>query len=127
DVHRRTRGDQRAAEEEYGLHRQPSETAARERHPDQRQAGCDRDQYGTDVVDTYLAFDRRHSQVAGQYDQADQRERHTYEEAPAPAEPGRIDDHAADQRAADRSDGHRGAEVAVVAAAITRRDDGADD
>src|SRR5690606_34937015 len=67
------------------------------------------------------------SQVAGQYDQADQRERHTYEEAPAPAEPGRIDDHAADQRAADRSDGHRGAEVAVVAAAITRRDDGADD
>ena len=60
-------------------------------------------------------------QRALQDDERDDRERQADEEVPAPAE--RVGDDAAEQRAADRGDGHDRAEQAHVPAALARADD----
>jgi len=58
-----------------------------------------------------------------QHDQGDHGDRYPDEEAPAPAEPGGVRDQPAEQRSADRGQGHHPAEVPVVAAALAWRDD----
>ena len=117
----------RAADEQCGLPGEPAEVMAGEGHPDQREAGRDADQDRTEVVDLHAAPDEREVQVALQNDEADHRERDADVEAPAPAEPGSVDDDAADERAADGRDGHHGAHVAGVPAAVARWDRRTDD
>jgi hypothetical protein len=57
-----------------------------------------------------------------QDDQRDDGEGHADVEAPAPAQPGRVDDDTPDQRAADGGEREHGSDVAGVAAAFARRD-----
>ena len=65
------------------------------------------------------ALDHRQVQGLLQQEEGEHGERQADEEAAAPAE-GRVHDQAADERAADRGEGEGGAEVAGVAAALTR-------
>ncbi len=55
-----------------------------------------------------------------QHQEREDGDRQAEEEAPSPAEAGGVDDQAADQRAADRGEGERRADVAGVPAALPR-------
>ena len=73
-----------------------------------------------EVVDLGLtAADVEDLQSGLDHEQRDDGERYADEEAPAPAEGG-VDQQAAEQRAGDGADGHHGAHVAGVPAALTR-------
>ena len=77
---------------------------------------------GAGPVDLDVPLDDGQVQGLLQHDQRDDREGHADVEAPAPAEPAGVGDDAAEQRAADGGDGEGRAEVAGVAAALTRGD-----
>ena len=80
------------------------------------------EQHDAEVVDARLPLRARGQvQRALQDDERGDRERERDEEVPAPAE--RVGDDAAEQRAADRGDGHDAAEEAHVPAALARADD----
>ena len=66
------------------------------------------------------ALDHRQVQGLLQQEERDHGERQADEEAAAPAERG-VDDHPADQRAADGGEREHRTDVAGVAAALTRR------
>ena len=103
----------------------PGELVARERDPDEQQRDAAHQQRGAEVVDVDLALDHRQVQGLLEYDEGEQRHREAGEEAPAPAD--RVDEQATDERAADRGEGEGRADVAAVAAALTRRDHRGDD
>jgi hypothetical protein len=92
-------------------------------HPDQQRADATDDESCPEVVDAHVvaAYDRQVQRLL-QHDEREQRERCPDEEAPPPAQPRGVDDHATEQRAADRGEGEGGAEVAGVAASLARHD-----
>ena len=98
----------------------PVELVAGQGHPDQQDRDAGDDQGRAEVVDRDLAL--HHGQVQGLLEQHEGRDgdREADEEAAAPAE-GAVHDQAADERAADRRQREDRAEVAGVAAALTRR------
>ncbi len=116
------------AEQHDGAHdhedargRAPLELVARQGHPDQQRRDAGGDEHGAEVVDGDLAATGGDVEGLLQQDDRDHRERHGDVEVPPPS--GRVGDHTAQQRPADRGDRHDGAEQAHVAAALTRRDD----
>ena len=82
---------------------------------------------GAEVVDVDLAaYDGQVQRLLEQRERRDG-DGQADEEAPAPAESGGVDDEAADERAGDRGHREDGADVAGVAAALTRGDHAGDD
>ena len=103
-----------------------SKLIAAERDPDQEDRDAADEQEGAEVVDGDVgALDDRQAQGLLQHDEGEGRDGETGEEAPAPADG--VDEHATDEGAADRGEGEDRADVAAVAAALTRGDHRGDD
>ena len=112
----------RAADHPDGLCAPPVELRAGQRDPDEQQRDAAGEEDRAEVVDADLARGAlRELERDLQQDDRDDGDRDADEEVPAPAD--RVGEEAADQRAADRADGHDAAEEAHVPATLAGADD----
>ena len=102
----------------------PPELAAAD-EGEQQARDADDEQAGAEVVDLVVVPLGLDVQDRAGDDERDDAQRDVDEEDPAPGE--LVDEEAAEQRPDDAGDGEDGAEVALVLAAVDRRDDVADD
>ena len=121
DVHRGGQDGDAERHQQAGLERDPVELVAGQRHPHEQDADAGDEQRRAEVVDLDRALHDGQLELGLEHRERDDGDRQADEERAAPAE-RRVDHDAADQRAAHGGQREGGADVAGVAAALTRRD-----